>query len=306
MDSREAELGVKIRSVTAVMHIRVDRGPPLHSGSRSTLRQRIVTTRPAGAQQSCPRVIKQRELLKGTMSAVQVVKGFSLTNRWLLYTSFMLAPAQFVSGIGNNCPSNIGFLAYNWYTQISWYRAAQANEFHALALLTSHFNLIYTFSYIGGITSGNIIMGTILGLGTAGVMILNTVTSWISWSTLPSGFGDYEFFFFGWRTLNPDWYKLFLCWQIFDSIAALGCIVAVIATAVTVSSSDDEEGPPWYARYTAIPVGAASMLLAGWPLILWTELIMARNHMESATDWIAVWLFIAQAGTLLMPSCPCS
>lgn len=48
---------------------------------------------------------------------VQIVPGFSPTNRILLYASFALSPAQFVSGLGNNCPTNLGFLAYNLYTQ---------------------------------------------------------------------------------------------------------------------------------------------------------------------------------------------
>jgi hypothetical protein len=51
-----------------------------------------------------------------------------------------------------------------------------------------------------------------------------------------------------------------------------------------------------------IPVGAAAALLVGWPLILWTELIVARNKIESDTDMISVWLFIAQAGAMLMPA----
>jgi len=28
-----------------------------------------------------------------------------------------------------------------------------------------------------------------------------------------------------------------------------------------------------------------------------------KNHIESATDMVAVWLFIAQVATLLAPSC---
>src|SRR4051812_32092244 len=99
------------------------------------------------------------------MSTIQVIPGFSLTNRWLLYTSMMLAPAQFVSGLGSNCPSNIGFLAYNWYTQIQWYQASRSKDMHALSLLPVHFNGIFIFTYLGGISSGNYYMGAILGLG---------------------------------------------------------------------------------------------------------------------------------------------
>ncbi|AEO56375.1 hypothetical protein MYCTH_2301215 [Thermothelomyces thermophilus ATCC 42464] len=82
--------------------------------------------------------------------AVQVVPGFSLTNRWLLYTSYFLAPAQFVSGLNSNCPSDIGFLAYNWYTQIQWYKLMSGkDEIHAISLLLPHFNLLYCHATYG-------------------------------------------------------------------------------------------------------------------------------------------------------------
>ena len=144
------------------------------------------------------------------MSTVHVIQGFSKINRWLLYASFMLAPAQFISGIGNNCPSNLGFLAYNWYTQVSWYRAIKSKQLHALSLIPVHWNTIFAVSYLGGVTSGNIVMGLLLGLGTAGVIVLNNVASWTSWATNQTeGFGVYQFFFFGWRTLNPSWHKVY-------------------------------------------------------------------------------------------------
>ncbi|KAJ5091445.1 hypothetical protein NUU61_006315 [Penicillium alfredii] len=243
------------------------------------------------------------------MSAVQAVEGFSLINRWLLYTSFMLAPAQFISGIGSNCPSNIGFLAYNWYTQLTWYKAIKANELHALSLLPVHFNFIFVFTYLGGVTSGNLVMGVILGLGTAGVIILNTVAAWTAWAIdQPGGFGEYQFFFFGWRTLSPGWHKFILVWQIGDSLFAFGSVVTAMVLAITTALSgyggdEDEDQMPWWTRYPAMPLGAVAMLLFGWPLILWTELIVSRNHIESDTDMIAVWLFVAQVGTMLIPSC---
>jgi hypothetical protein len=239
------------------------------------------------------------------MSTVEVISGFSLTNRLLLYASFMLAPAQFISGLGNHCPSNVGFLAYNWYTQISWYRAIKAKQLHALSLLPVHFNFIFVMTYLGGVTSGNIVMGLFLGFGTAGVIVLNTVAAWTSWATnQQEGFGVYQFFFFGWRTLSPGWHTLILLWQIGDSTLALSCLITAIGIPIAVATRDDDEELPWYLRkYPAIPIGAVVMLLLGWPLILWTELIVARNHIESATDMIAVWLFVAQVGALLIPSC---
>lgn len=239
------------------------------------------------------------------MSARQVVEGFSLTNRWLLYASMMLAPAQFVGGIGNNLPTSAGFLAYNWYTQIQWYQAVRSKELHALSLLPVHFNFIYAISYLGGISSGNVFMSGFLALGTIGVLILNTVSAWTSWATnQPEGYGEYVFFFFGWRTLSHGWHIFTLLWQIGDSFLVLGGAVAAISLAA-VGGIDRETTNkiPWYLRkYPAIPMGAIAMLLFVWPLILWTELIVQRNHIESDTDMVAVWLFVAQVGTMLIPS----
>jgi hypothetical protein len=256
------------------------------------------------------------------MDANQVVSGFSLTNRLLLYASILLAPAQLVAGVGNNIPINIGFLGYNWYTQYQWYINAQSGQLQALSLLLVHFNLIYTITYISGVGSGNLYVGIPAGLGSAGVIVLNTISAWVSWKTdLPAGDGVYQFFFFGWRTLTPGWRTFFLIWQIGDTISALTGVVTAIALGIAFPLLKDEKKeyqgrwhlPKWIAwlkpkswsimtlRYPAIPVGAALMLLAIWPLVLWVELIVARNNISSDTDWIAVWLFIGQVGTLIMP-----
>ncbi|KAJ6185901.1 hypothetical protein N7519_007202 [Penicillium mononematosum] len=239
------------------------------------------------------------------MPANQVVQGFSLTNRWLLYASMMLAPAQFAGGVGNNVPTNVGFLAYNWYTQIQWYQAVKARKLHALSLLPVHFNLIYAISYLGGISSGNLFLSVLLAVGTIGVLILNTVCAWVSWATnQPEGFGDYQFFFFGWRTLSYGWHIFTLLWQIGDSIVVLNTII-VAGYLVLVGGVDAERARriPWYCRrYPAIPLGTIAMLIFAWPLILWVELIVQRNQIVSETDMVAVWLFVAQVGTLLIPS----
>ena len=145
----------------------------------------------------------------------------------------MLAPAQFSSGLNNNCPSNIGFLAYNWYTQIAWYSAIKGKQLHALSLLPVQFNLILVITYLGGITSGNLIMGLLLGFGTEGVIVLNNVAAWTSWLTnLPDGFGVYQFFYFGGRVLSPSWRIFFLVWQIFDFITVVGCLLFAIVCAI--------------------------------------------------------------------------
>jgi hypothetical protein len=215
----------------------------------------------------------------------------------------MLSPAQFITGIGSNCPSNIGFLAYNWYTQISWYQAIQAKELHALSMLPVHFNFIFVLTYLGGVSSGNIYMGLLLGFGTAGVIVLNTVAAWTSWATnQQDGYGIYQFFFYGWRTLDPGWHKFILVWQIGDTLFAIASVTLAIGIPITLVTWYEDKELPWYLRYPAIPLGAVAMLWFGWPLILWTELIVARNNIESETDMIAVWLFVAQVGAMLMPS----
>jgi len=74
---------------------------------------------------------------------------------------------------------------------------------------------------------------------------------------------------------------------------------------------DDEKNfarAPWLLKqgykYLAIPIGGILVLLISWPLILWVELIVARNNIESETDMVAVWLFVAQVATMLIPD-PC-
>ncbi|KAL2157063.1 hypothetical protein VTH06DRAFT_7062 [Thermothelomyces fergusii] len=242
-------------------------------------------------------------------ATVQIAEGFSLTNRWLLYASAMLAPAQFITGLDSDFPSNLGFLAYNWYTQIKWYQmvSGKSEEIHAVSLVLPHFNLLYALSYLGGISSGNLYMGLLLSLGTAGVTILNTAASWKAWAVhQPRGYGAYRFFFFGWRTLTKDWHRwLFLPWQITDTITALSLFISAMCLACLVQEECKKivnifKG--WRCKFLVIPASAVLAFIWGWPLVLWTELIISRNHLESKTDMIAVWLFIAQVAAMLMPS----
>jgi hypothetical protein len=217
--------------------------------------------------------------------SVQIVPRFSLANRLILYASF-LAPAQFVSGIGNHCPSNIGFLAYNLYTQIRWLQAVMgdSSDLHALSLILPYFNLIYAVSYVAGVSSARFVWSVPLGLGTTGVLVLNTVSSWKAWAVhQPRGYGVYQFFFFGWRTLDDDWHKyFFLLWYIFDSMWAFFYIIVAIGLAFSMPKVEKEAR--WYHTYLAIPLGSIGMLAClGWPLILWTELIIARNQLVSET-----------------------
>ncbi|KAH6910580.1 hypothetical protein BKA70DRAFT_87393 [Coprinopsis sp. MPI-PUGE-AT-0042] len=230
-----------------------------------------------------------------------VLPGFSVTNRWLLYTSIMLTPAQLFSGFGSSSPSNIGFLAFNWYNQWVWYSAIKAHEIHALSLCPFLLNLVYAITYLGGISSGNIIIIIILGLGTAGLMMFNLACAWISWKdVLPDGYGVYQFFFFGWRTLTPGWRKFILCGNIADTlldIVALGGIIYVAG----FSLDDAEDKPESWMRYPLIAIGPPIALLLTWPAILWIELIIHRNHIVSETDMISVYLFIGQVVLMVLP-----
>jgi hypothetical protein len=132
-------------------------------------------------------------------------------------------------------------------------------------------------------------------------MVLNTVTAWVAVTSLQyEGYGMYQFFFFGWRVLDDRWHKFFIAWQVFDSIGALGTVVCAVAVAIRSANLDSEI--EWFWRYPMIPVGAVSILIGAWPLIMWTELIIARNGIQSETDWKAVWLFIVQVGLMIVPS----
>ncbi|KAF2233559.1 hypothetical protein EV356DRAFT_524382 [Viridothelium virens] len=234
------------------------------------------------------------------MPTVEVVAGFSLLNRWLLYTSVMLAPAQFVSGLGSYWPTSIGFLAYNYYTQIAWYHAIERLELHALSLLTPNFNIIYLVSYLGGISSGTMYLEAPLGVGTAGVLLLNTVSAWKSWALcMPQGYRVYEFFFFGWRRLTPGWHRFFGVWQASDSSLTLAAAILAVVIPLILNNNDDRL--PWWFTHAALIPGAVVMLVYSFQLILWTELIVQRNNIVSPTDWIAVWLFVAQIGACFLP-----
>ena len=239
------------------------------------------------------------------MSTIQVLAGFSLTNRCILYASAVLSVPQAIAGLESHIPINIGFLAYNWYNQIQWYRAIKADQLHALCLLLPHLNLTFSITYLGGTTAANFPTAALLVVGTSGVIALNTVAACISWETNQrEGFGVYQFFYFGWRTLDPHWHKFFLLWQIWDSIWVLSILTLEVVVIIAMGMGMWERfyvPPAWYEKYIAIAGEVASSLFWIGPLILWIELIVARNHIESATDWIAVWLFVAQVGALLIP-----
>ncbi|KAI6778675.1 uncharacterized protein J7T54_007616 [Emericellopsis cladophorae] len=244
----------------------------------------------------------------------EVVQGFSVLNRCLLYTSLVLSPAHFLSGWSSHGTTNLGFLAYNWYNQFVWYSAIQDRQLRALSLLPVHFNMIYAFTYLGGTAAGNLPAGVLLSLGSAGVMVFNTVAAWIAWKDCqPAGFGEYEFFFFGWRTLSPGWHKFTLVWQIFDTLLICSCVILAFKIPLYMQyiRDDHSEHRPNSLRaglkaisnykYLAIPCSVL-MLVFVWPLILWVELLIRRNHVTSPTDWVSVWLFVAQVGLLVIPS----
>lgn len=142
------------------------------------------------------------------------------------------------------------------------------------------------------------------------------MSAWASWAVYRAqGFGVFRFFF-GWRTLGPRWHTFFRLWQIGDSIMCLGAVMAAIGLALAVVAVDGDgtlAGKAAFggfmslstARYPAVPLGSVLMLMVAWRLILWTELIVAGNNTESDTDMIAVWLFVAQVGAMMVPSLAC-
>lgn len=239
------------------------------------------------------------------MAAVQVVQGFSNLNRAIMYLSAILAPTQAIASIGHTGVSNLGFLAYNYYTQVVWYRAVTNHELHSLALVLVHANTTLALAYIGGIFSGNRVMSVLLSLGAMGVMWLNCATAWISWKTgQEEGYGKWQFFFFGWRTLTEGWHKFLLVWQISNSFEAFGLSLLCIGMAVrsfTKTRQENKKSFKWWHRGIAIPVGGLLMTLFMFPYILWMELLIRRNKVISDTDWVAVYVFIAQVALMLLP-----
>ncbi|KAF5332492.1 hypothetical protein D9611_005475 [Ephemerocybe angulata] len=73
-----------------------------------------------------------------------VVAGFSPVNRALIYLNFLLSQTQFFTGFDTKCPSNLGFLAFNLYQQYIWFIATKEKQLHALSLVVSYINLMYT------------------------------------------------------------------------------------------------------------------------------------------------------------------
>ncbi|KAF9053266.1 hypothetical protein BJ165DRAFT_1446512 [Panaeolus papilionaceus] len=236
-----------------------------------------------------------------------VIPGFSPTNRWLLYTSLMFAPAQALGGLGSNSPVNIGFLAYNIYQQYTWYIATKDRNLHALSLLPVHLNFIYSVTYLGGVPSGNIFLGVISALGTSSLIVINTITAWISVKTnLPEGDGIYQFFFFGWRRLTKGWRIFFLLWQVGDTLLTVNTVIIAFIGGIMIPLTVDKEKLDRTKfklyRDTAVLWGSVVVLVSFWPLILWMELIVKRNNIVSETDMIAVYLFIAQAVLMVVPT----
>jgi len=232
---------------------------------------------------------------------VEVIPGFSLTNRWLLYTSIMLTPAQAISGLGSHLPTSVGFLAYNWYNQYIFYNAVKHKQLHALSLFPVFLNFVYAFTYPGGITSGNIVMDILLVFGTVGLIVFNNIIAWKCLATnLPEGYGIYRFFFFGWRTLTPAWRTFFRLWQIADTILLFVAVIGIVVIAIYLSRKSDDDLPSSEVRYVAVLLAPLGLVFI-WPLILWTELLVSGNHIKSETDMVAVWLFVAQVVTMLIP-----
>ena len=238
--------------------------------------------------------------------AVKIAPGFSLTNRWLLYISYALAPAQFLSGLNSNCPSNIGFLAYNWYTQIQWYRLMSSKEdIHAISLLMPHFNLLYAISYLGGVSSANPLVLMICCFATAGAIVLNTMNTWRTFAGNGSPSDIYQFFFFGWRTpTTTGWSVFFILWQVFNTLLVLASLTMIYhyLVAAPIASEESGLGRLWgWRRLAARPIVSLFVFIQfGWPLILWTELIISRNRIQGESDSLSMIMFIVQVAAMLI------
>jgi hypothetical protein len=168
----------------------------------------------------------------------------------------------------------------------------------------SQFNFCFTVTYLGGVSSGNYLSALLLSFGTVGVMILNNIVAWTSWSTTQvQGFGVYQFWFFGWRTLGPHWHRYFLIIQVIDTLSLFGSVIFALSVAFRTAALSKDKVPAWWYRYQVIFAGGIGVILSIWPTMLWTELIIARNHIVSETDTTAVWLFIVQVVTMLAPPC---
>jgi hypothetical protein len=231
-------------------------------------------------------------------TAVSIVDGFSPLNRAIMYISAILAPAQAISGIGHTGLSNLGFLAYNYYAQIVWFRAVKHNELHALALVVVHTNTTLAFAYVGGIFSGNRWIALLLAFGAMGVLWLNNATAWISWMQgQEEGYGEWQFFFFGWRTLTHGWHKFIMVWQIANTLESLGFSGLFLSLALQAGTTKFM----WWHRLPAIPLGGVIMAFILFPYILFVELLVRRNHIDSGTDWGAVYAFGAQVALMLLP-----
>ena len=169
---------------------------------------------------------------------IYLPEGYSLINRIIIYTSTALAPAQYISGVGSNCFSNLGFLTFNIYSQVLWYRHIIAwsslfpEAIAPFSLLLPHFNIIYSISYVAGVSSRSGGLAVLLWLGTSVMLIINTILLWSSWKHMAVGYGEYEFFFFGWRTLTPKWHKVFfLMWNVSSTILCGNSIIWAAAMA---------------------------------------------------------------------------
>ncbi|OAA50266.1 hypothetical protein NOR_00716 [Metarhizium rileyi] len=107
-----------------------------------------------------------------------------------------------------------------------------------------------------------------------------------------------------------------MVWQISDSVFAFASeLIAVFAAVILIYIDEDKvllnltlwqeepKGDLSRAKYPFILAGSAVMMLASWPLIPWTELVVQRNRLESDTDIVVLELFITQVVTMTVPSC---
>ncbi|KAF6765645.1 hypothetical protein DFP72DRAFT_1058212 [Ephemerocybe angulata] len=73
-------------------------------------------------------------------------------------------------------PTNLGFLAFNWYQQYLWFVSTKNKELNALSLVVGYINIMYTITYLAGLSAENDVFFCLQALGTVGLIVLNTVT----------------------------------------------------------------------------------------------------------------------------------
>ena len=213
---------------------------------------------------------------------IETIEGFSFVNRVLLYVSTVLAPAQYVAGVGSNCLSNLGFLGYNMYQQWMWYKVVSSRDnadyVGALYLLLPYFNMIFAISYVAGVSTRHWFLAFLLWGGTTFMIVVNTIATWKAYEYMKDGYGVYDFCFFGCRELNIDWHNYFFrIWTISGTAMCVVSVIWTIAMAVLAVKKNSDVNKfiralgwnKFKLVIVAIFLGSFFMTIGFWPIFLY-------------------------------------